>query len=74
MFRRLDPRQRRALALFKDSDTLTSRDVEKLFAVSQRTVRNLLSTWAKVGFLIVIDPAKKSRKYGPADDFRGLLQ
>jgi Fic family protein len=74
LLRRLDPRQRRALTLFKDSETITSRDIEKLFAVSQRTARNLLSGWEKDGFLAVADPAKKSRKYGLAAEFRELLR
>jgi Fic family protein len=73
LLRRLDPRQRRALVLFKDSETITSRNIEKLFAVSQRTARNMLSEWGKDGFLVVTDPAKKSRKYGLAGEFRELL-
>jgi predicted HTH transcriptional regulator len=73
LLRRLDPRQRRVLALFKDSDTITSRDVEKLFAVSQRTARNLLNGWTERAFLVVTDPAKKSRKYGLAGEFGELL-
>jgi Fic family protein len=74
LLRRLNPRQRTALVLFKDSNTITSRDVEKLFTVSQRTARNLLNGWAAGGFLVVADPAKKSRKYGLASEFRELLQ
>jgi Fic family protein len=74
LLRRLDPRQRRALTLFKDSDSLTSRDVEKLFAVSQRTARNLLNGWVAGGFLVVTDPAKKSRKYALAAEFRELIR
>jgi len=73
LLRRLNPRQRRTLALFKDHETITSRDLEKLFAVSQRTARNLLSGWGKIHFLVVADPAKKSRKYGLAGEFRKLL-
>ena len=74
LLRRLDPRQRRALALFKDSETITSRDIEKLFSISQRTARDLLSGWEEGGFLVVADPAKKSRKYGLAGEFKELSQ
>jgi Fic family protein len=74
LLRSLDPRQRKALALFRDSDTITSRDIEKLFGISQRTARNLLSGWTEGGFLAVVDPAKKSRKYGLVYEFRGLVQ
>jgi hypothetical protein len=43
--RRLDPRQRKALELFRDSNTITSRDIEALFGISQRAARNLLTAW-----------------------------
>jgi len=74
LLRQLDPRQRRALELFRAADTITSRDIEKLFAVSQRTARNLLSGWVGAGFLIVADAAKKSRKYRLAGEFQDLLK
>jgi len=72
--RKLDPRQRKALELFRHSDTITSRDVEKLFTLSQRAARNLLSGWIDQGFLLVADPARKSRKYGLAKEFSALLR
>jgi Fic family protein len=74
ILRKLDPRQRAALQLFRQSAAITSRDVERLFGVSQRTARNLLRDWADQRFLIVIDPARKSRKYGLAKEFRSLVQ
>jgi len=67
LLRKLDPRQRKALELFRDSDTITSRDIERLFAVSQRTARRLLQLWSDAGFLVIADPAKKSRKYALAE-------
>jgi Fic family protein len=70
LLRLLDPRARRALDLFQEHETITSRDVEKLFQTSQRTARNLLTQWVNSGFLVIIDPAKKSRKYGLAKTFR----
>jgi Fic family protein len=72
--RKLDPRQRKALELFRRSDTITSRDVEQLFTVSQRTARNMLTDWVKRKFVVVIDPAKKSRKYGLANGFKTLIR
>ena len=71
--RRLDPRQRRALELFRHSDTITSQDIAELFGISQRTARNLLSAWVEKGFLLVADAAKKSRKYGLAGEFWEIL-
>jgi predicted HTH transcriptional regulator len=72
LLRSLDPRQRKALGLFRQNETVTSRDVETLFMVSQRTARNLLGDWVARGFLLVADPAKKSRKYRLATEFQAL--
>jgi Fic family protein len=74
LLRRLDPRQRKALALFKDSETITSHDIERLFTVSQRTARHLLNGWAEHSFLVVADPSKKGRKYGLSGEFSELLR
>ena len=63
LLRRLDPRQRKALTLFQAAETITSRDVEKLFDISQRMARNLLSNWVSEKFIVIADAAKKSRKY-----------
>ncbi len=71
--RRLDPRQRKALELFRQSDAITSRDIEALFGISQRAARNLLSGWVADGFLHVTDPARKSRKYGLAKEFQEIM-
>jgi len=72
--RRLDPRQRKALEPFRQSETFTSGDVGKLFAISQRTARNLLTAWSEKAFVVVADPARKSRKYTLSDEFRRLLE
>jgi Fic family protein len=73
LLRQLDPRQRKALQLFRQSQTITSRDVQGLFSVSQRTARNLLSEWVTRRFVTVVDPAKKSRKYALANRFKRLV-
>ena len=70
--RRLDPRQRRALELFRRSIVITSRDVEALFGVSQRTARNILSSWVRGGFVVVADPARKTRSYRLSPEYEGL--
>jgi Fic family protein len=74
LLRKLDPRQRRALELFRESDVITSRDVETLFSIAQRTARKLLSDWSGAGFVVVADPARKSRKYALADELKALLR
>jgi Fic family protein len=74
LLRKLDPRQRKTLELFRKSDAITSRLVAGLFTISPRTARNLLADWAKQRFVIVLNPAKKSRKYGLAREYRSLVQ
>ncbi len=71
--RRLDPRQRTALGLFRDFDVISSRDIATLFGLSERAARNLLSAWVQGGFLRVVDPAKRTRKYGITQEFTSLL-
>ncbi len=74
LLRRLDPRERRALKLFRESERITSRDVERLFGTLQRMARNVLRGWVKRGFLVVADAAKKSRRYGLAGEFGELVK
>jgi Fic family protein len=71
--RRLDPRQRKALELFRDTAVINSRDVEALFGISQRASRNILVAWVDDGFVVVADPAKKTRKYCLRPEFAALL-
>jgi DNA replicative helicase MCM subunit Mcm2 (Cdc46/Mcm family) len=52
---------------------ITSRDIEALFRISRRAARNLLSRWVENGFLLVADPAKKTRKYGLAKEFQEIM-
>jgi Fic family protein len=72
LLRRLDPRQRKALALFQESETITSRNVEALFAISARTARLLTRQWVDSGFLVIANAAKKSRKFALSQEFQGL--
>jgi Fic family protein len=73
MLRKLDPRQRKALELFKAAEFITSRDIEALFGISQRASRNLLMAWVADGFLLVVDPARKTRRYGLNREYAALL-
>lgn len=71
--RKLDPRQRKVLELFRTSETITSGDVERLFSISQRMARHLLQHWTETGFLQMADPARKSRKYSLAEQLQREL-
>jgi Fic family protein len=70
----LDPRQRKALALFRGSAIVVSRDVAALFGISERAARNLLSAWVAGGFVVVTDPARKTRKYRLAEAYQALVR
>ncbi len=71
--RHLDPRQRKALELFRHCSNITSHDVGTLFGISNRAARNLLSAWVEDGFVVVVDPSKKSRKYGLAEHYQSII-
>ncbi len=61
--KKMDARQKQVLSIFGNKDFLTSKDLEKTFNFSSRTARQLAQKWVKIGFLIIIDESKKSRKY-----------
>lgn len=63
LLRTLDPRQRKALALFAKQEFITSADIAKLFGFAPRTARLLLEKWVKGGFIKTADASKKARKY-----------
>ncbi|MBI2387352.1 MAG: Fic family protein [Elusimicrobia bacterium] len=73
VLRKLDPRQRRALALFARQQAITSRDISMLFSFAPRTARLLLQKWTEQGFLAIADPSKKARKYKLAPEFEKLF-
>lgn len=65
-FRNADARQRRVLQLFEARDWIVSSDIATLLGVRPRTARSLCQRWVAEGFLRVVDPARKSRKYALA--------
>ena len=48
---------------------VASRDVAALFGISQRAARNLLTAWVDDGFVVIADPANKTRTYSLHADF-----
>jgi Fic family protein len=74
ILRHLDPRQRKALELFRERATITSGNLEQLFGISQRAARNLLAAWVESGFVVIRDAAKKTRKYGLSPEFGKVLK
>lgn len=63
LIRRLDPKQRKALELFKNHDVITSHQVGELFGFQPRTNTALCKKWVEAGFLKIVDHSNKARKY-----------
>lgn len=72
--RKLDPRQRKVLDLFKEYEVITSNQVGELFGFKPRTSAHLCLSWVKSGFLIIVDPSNKARKYALADKYAKLIK
>ncbi len=73
LMRTLDPKQRKALELFKDYKFVTSRQIGDLFGFQPRTNAALCKKWVELGFLEIADHSFKSRKYRLAAKFKQLL-
>lgn len=61
--RELDEKQKAILILFEKSKVVTAKKVQEFFAISLQAAQALCLKWQQFGFLIVVDPSKKSRKY-----------
>ncbi|WP_405136419.1 hypothetical protein [Nocardia sp. NBC_01388] len=71
--RQLDPRQRRALELFRDSAVVTSSDIAAHLGISPRTANTLIRSWIDDDFLEVDDPSKKKRTYRLRPQYERLV-
>lgn len=72
LIRKLDPRQRRALELFQEFETVTSRQIGELFGFKPRTSAQICATWVEKGFLEMVDSSNRGRKYKLAKKYEGL--
>jgi Fic family protein len=61
--RRLDPRKRLLLELFRASGTATTGQMAAHLGLSTRTLGTLVSRWIEDGFLEVADASRRSRAY-----------
>lgn len=68
--RRLDRRARMVIALFANQDVLTAADVALVLGLSDRHARDLIRGWVTDGWLVVADPAKRSRAYVLSAEYR----
>ena len=73
LLRPLDYRARRVLALFAEQDFIKSSDVAYLLAISTRQAREILSQWADQGWLVIVDPSKRGRKYRLANKYQDII-
>lgn len=73
LLRPLDHRSRRVLGLFAQRTSIQSRDVASLLGISPRQARDLLTDWVAQGWLVVLDPSRRGRKYGLADEYKRLI-
>ncbi|MER2598357.1 MAG: Fic family protein [Caldilineales bacterium] len=69
----LDRRARAVLALFARQETVTSADVARTLALSTRSARDLLTGWVAAGWLVVVDPSRKSRRYALSAEYRQFI-
>ncbi len=68
--KQLDQRQRQALQLFEEYETVTAKQIGDLFGFKTRSSSQLCQTWVEVGFLEIADFSNKGRKYRLAKQWR----
>jgi len=73
LMRTLDPKQRKALELFKNYNVITSNQIGELFGFQSRTNTALCKKWVDVGFLEIVDHSNKARKYKLAKPYDSLV-
>jgi len=73
LLRTLDPKQRKALELFKEYNVVTAKQVGELFGFQPRTNAALCKKWTLGGFLKVLDSSNKARKYTLAPPYDALM-
>lgn len=73
VLRRLDPRQRRLLELFRARGVVASAEIAEHLRLSPRTVTDLCRAWVAKGFLAMHDPSRKNRSYRLGTAFEDLL-
>lgn len=73
ILRKLDPKQRKALSLFSDFETITAQQVAELFGFKPRTAAHLCQNWVEDGFLEIADSSNKGRKYRLAQRYVVLV-
>lgn len=74
LMRTLDPKQRKALELFKNFDVVTSKQIGALFGFKPRTNSALCKKWTEDGFIQVHNESLKARSYKLDRKFKKLIE
>jgi Fic family protein len=72
LLRKLDLRQRRVLSLFQEFEVVTSKQIGELFGFKPRTGAQICRDWVECGFLEIVDPSNRARKYKLAEPYKEL--
>jgi predicted HTH transcriptional regulator len=72
IIRKLDPKQRKALSLFREFESVTSKQIGELFVFKPRTSSKICNDWVVSGFLEIIDFSNKGRKYKLSQQYQDL--
>jgi len=73
VLRNLDPRQRKALALFRNSREITSKDIADLFGFKSRAAAELCQRWTEDGFLEISNASYRSRRYRLSAEYETVI-
>jgi Fic family protein len=71
---RLDPKQRKALELFKEYSVVTAKQIGDLFGFQPRTNAALCKKWVEDGFLEIVNASNKARKYKLAESYTIIVK
>lgn len=71
--RSLDAKQRKVLGLFQNYEKVTSNQIGEMFGFKARTSSQLCKKWVEQGFLKVVDPSNKGRKYALSHQYKDLI-
>lgn len=74
ILRKLDIKQRKIWELFTEYQEITSIQAGQYLGISAQSARLLLNKWVDVGFLKLVNTAKKKRTYGLAEKFESILK
>ncbi|SEF89835.1 Fic family protein [Bryocella elongata] len=74
LLRTLDARQRKVLALFRDSREISAKEIGTLFGFQPRTAALLCQRWVESNFLIPTSMARKTRRYRLADQYEAMIE